>query len=297
MKKALGQERGAPHLRCALIPEWIFHLGLSPHAFAVYAVLLLHRNKHSGKAWPNWKTLSGLAGVGKDTLAKKLDELESQGLILRGKRKGRFGSVRYLLPLREIPKSPTSVEPSNSEKSEYCDSDNQEPCDSENRESCDSETSDENQEEGTRKKGTNKTSSVSFGEATIGKGEEEGNPSVEVSSGRRTTQSNPKHREPWQPSEIQKRLSRMFEIDRNWSKRENDAYAKSLASLKRELTTDDLDLLEKWAEARPEAQLNHFAAYLQRLPDQLKRARKAMTPPTPSLEPSGNYRRGETFKF
>jgi len=74
-------------MRTARIPESVFELGLSAGALAVYAVFLLHRNRKTGSAWPDARTLSRMAGVCVDSLKRKLGELEAAGLIERIKKR------------------------------------------------------------------------------------------------------------------------------------------------------------------------------------------------------------------
>jgi hypothetical protein len=70
-------------MRTAKIPETVFELGLSPAAMAIYGVLLLHRNKATGTAWPSRETMLKLSGVSVNRITARLQELIAHGLIQR----------------------------------------------------------------------------------------------------------------------------------------------------------------------------------------------------------------------
>ena len=294
--------------RTVVIPEPIFRFGLSPAAFVLYGVLLLHRNKNTGLAWPKWKTMRELSGVGKDTIKKKLLELEGHGLIQNRGRKGRVGSVRYFIPIGEIPKSPNSMGPSDSEKSESWESENSEFSDSRNSESWESEKPKCNQnnrtrEERTIKKETSDPSSKSSRNPTTSRDSTEGGGSSSDSdiASEGNSQSNSGADESWEPDVILKRLARIFDFDGPWTKREREAYSAGLAGLNGHgpISDADLDLLGRWSSEAPNAQLEDFPTYLRRIGDQLKRAarwsaRQARAKQAPG---SGGYQKGETLEL
>lgn len=98
----------------------------------------------------------------------------------------------------------------------------------------------------------------------------------------------------WSPDETQRRLSQIYSIDRSWTLKEQEAYATGLAGLNGQAPSDaDLNLLGAWVRAKPAAQLDYFAATLERLHGQLERAakwearEKAKAQPTPAPAAKG----------
>ena len=68
--------------------ELINYEGLKANAKILLLVLMTHRNREKGYAYPSQSTLIKKTGLSKNTLLKCLDELEKEGYIKRFKEKG-----------------------------------------------------------------------------------------------------------------------------------------------------------------------------------------------------------------
>ena len=68
--------------------ELINYEGLKANTKILLLVLLTHRNREKGYAYPSQSTLIKKTGLSKNTLLKCLDELEKEGYIKRFKEKG-----------------------------------------------------------------------------------------------------------------------------------------------------------------------------------------------------------------
>ena len=68
--------------------ELINYEGLKANSKILLLVLMTHRNREKGYAYPSQSTLIKKTGLSKNTLLKCLDELEKEGYIKRFKEKG-----------------------------------------------------------------------------------------------------------------------------------------------------------------------------------------------------------------
>ena len=68
--------------------ELINYEGLKANTKILLLVLMTHRNREKGYAYPSQSTLIKKTGLSKNTLLKCLDELEKEGYIKRFKEKG-----------------------------------------------------------------------------------------------------------------------------------------------------------------------------------------------------------------
>lgn len=66
---------------------------IGPDAFAVYAVLSHYTTADNRTCWPDIDTIASLAGLGRTTTYKALDQLESHGLIKRVRRNSGNGRL------------------------------------------------------------------------------------------------------------------------------------------------------------------------------------------------------------
>lgn len=95
----------APAQRYAVIPGWIFDLGLDPDALGLYAVLARHVNE-DGYCWPSQETLATALSRTDRTVRKLLGELVAAGAVVVARdhpavKAGRASNVYWL------PRSPT----------------------------------------------------------------------------------------------------------------------------------------------------------------------------------------------
>lgn len=95
----------APVQRYAVIPGWIFELGLDPDALGLYAVLARHVNE-DGYCWPSQETLATVLSRTDRTVRRLLGELVAAGAVALERdhpavKAGRAANVYWL------PRSPT----------------------------------------------------------------------------------------------------------------------------------------------------------------------------------------------
>ncbi len=96
-------DTGAPEdAQAVVIPaELASRRDVTPRAKLVYGVILSHVGPN-GDAFPGWRRIAGLAGVGVKTVRKAIDELHKQQVI--GIERGGVGrSNRYSFPIQSVP--------------------------------------------------------------------------------------------------------------------------------------------------------------------------------------------------
>jgi hypothetical protein len=244
-----------------MVPARAINAGLSPEGFALYVLTFLrHRNRDTGTAWMDRATMLAETGLGINTLTKLINELIRAGLIVKGKRRGPRGSYVYHVPLDEPSASESRNRDSEVHESESRNRDSETESESRNRDVSESRNRDRNQ-----------GSEPRDGFEPRNKEEEEERPQADFgfAGGKQSTETPPSEPEPL--TETQRKLAAIFGIgDREWTAREREACKRGMNG--HGATEEELDRLARWTVAKPEAQLDDFAAFLERLPQQIARA-------------------------
>jgi len=63
--------------RFVIVPKWLFDVGLSPSAIAVYAALRFYRNDDNGRCDPSYTSVGAKLGLSHDRTEKYVKELEN----------------------------------------------------------------------------------------------------------------------------------------------------------------------------------------------------------------------------
>ena len=97
-----------PRKNYFLVPNEVFHIGLSHPEISIYCYLLSIENRETYQCWPSYKTIGKALGMCENTVSKYVAELEERQLIRTehttittqdGRR--RNGCLRYhILPIQ-----------------------------------------------------------------------------------------------------------------------------------------------------------------------------------------------------
>lgn len=74
---------------------------IGPNAWAAYCVIKAHTALDSGESWPSMDTIAKLIGVSKPTAERAVKTLIDDGIVERGRKKGRSGTfkIRESVPM------------------------------------------------------------------------------------------------------------------------------------------------------------------------------------------------------
>lgn len=64
-----------------LVPNEVFHIGLSHPEISIYCYLLSIENRETYQCWPSYKTIGKALGMSENTVSKYVRSLEEKGLI------------------------------------------------------------------------------------------------------------------------------------------------------------------------------------------------------------------------
>ena len=98
-----------PRKHYFLVPNEVFHIGLSHPEISIYCYLLSIENRETYQCWPSYKTIGKALGMCENTVSKYVRSLEEKGLIRTEPttittKDGRVrnGSLRYTIrPIQE----------------------------------------------------------------------------------------------------------------------------------------------------------------------------------------------------
>lgn len=93
----------------AMMPQWLVRSGVSSGAIHTFAVLALHADRDSGRAYPRRATIAKLCGCSRDTIDRRIAELVAVGAIevehriVDGTYTSNVYHVRYSRPVTDCP--------------------------------------------------------------------------------------------------------------------------------------------------------------------------------------------------
>ena len=98
-----------PRKNYFLVPNEVFHIGLSHPEISIYCYLLSIENRETYQCWPSYTTIGNAVGRAKNTVMRYVDALAEKGLIYTEPtsvlmRSGikKNGNLRYTIrPIRE----------------------------------------------------------------------------------------------------------------------------------------------------------------------------------------------------
>ena len=70
-----------PRKNYFLVPNEVFHIGLSHPEISIYCYLLSIENRENYQCWPSYKTIGKALGMCENTVSKYVRSLEEKGLI------------------------------------------------------------------------------------------------------------------------------------------------------------------------------------------------------------------------
>ena len=70
-----------PRKNYFLVPNEVFHIGLSHPEISIYCYLLSIENRETYQCWPSYKTIGKALGMCENTVSKYVRSLEEKGLI------------------------------------------------------------------------------------------------------------------------------------------------------------------------------------------------------------------------
>ena len=70
-----------PNKNYFLVPNEVFHIGLSYPEISIYCYLLSIEDRETYQCWPSYKTIGHAIGMSENTVAKYVRQLEEKGLI------------------------------------------------------------------------------------------------------------------------------------------------------------------------------------------------------------------------
>ena len=70
-----------PRKNYFLVPNEVFHIGLSHPEISIYCYLLSIENRETYQCWPSYKTIGKALGMCQNTVSKYVRSLEEKGLI------------------------------------------------------------------------------------------------------------------------------------------------------------------------------------------------------------------------
>ena len=70
-----------PRKNYFLVPNEVFHIGLSHPEISIYCYLLSIKNRKTYQCWPSYKTIGKALGMCENTVSKYVRSLEEKGLI------------------------------------------------------------------------------------------------------------------------------------------------------------------------------------------------------------------------
>ena len=93
-----------------LVPNEVFHIGLSHPEISIYCYLLSIENRETYQCWPSYKTIGDAVGMCENTVSKYIQKLSERGLIAVEPTKvttktgvTRNGTLRFtLLPTQNV---------------------------------------------------------------------------------------------------------------------------------------------------------------------------------------------------
>ena len=70
-----------PNKNYFLVPNEVFHIGLSHPEISIYCYLLSIEDRETYQCWPSYKTIGKALGMSENTVSKYVRSLEEKGLI------------------------------------------------------------------------------------------------------------------------------------------------------------------------------------------------------------------------
>ena len=70
-----------PNKNYFLVPNEVFHIGLSHSEISIYCYLLSIEDRETYQCWPSYKTIGKALGMSENTVRKYVAMLEARGLI------------------------------------------------------------------------------------------------------------------------------------------------------------------------------------------------------------------------
>ena len=70
-----------PNKNYFLVPNEVFHIGLSHPEISIYCYLLSIENRETYQCWPSYKTIGEAVGMCSNTVSRHVKKLEERGLI------------------------------------------------------------------------------------------------------------------------------------------------------------------------------------------------------------------------
>ena len=70
-----------PRKNYFLVPNEVFHIGLSHPEISIYCYLLSIENRETYQCWPSYKTIGEAVGMCANTVSRHVKKLEERGLI------------------------------------------------------------------------------------------------------------------------------------------------------------------------------------------------------------------------
>ena len=70
-----------PRKNYFLVPNEVFHIGLSHPEISIYCYLLSIENRETYQCWPSYKTIGEAVGMCANTVSRYVKKLEERGLI------------------------------------------------------------------------------------------------------------------------------------------------------------------------------------------------------------------------
>ena len=83
-----------PRKNYFLVPNEVFHIGLSHPEISIYCYLLSIENRETYQCWPSYKTIGKALGMCENTVSKYVRSLEEKGLIRNDTKQGRQAAQR-----------------------------------------------------------------------------------------------------------------------------------------------------------------------------------------------------------